>query len=59
MSNKKEMTNREYLICIDTKLKDLKEHFTNHIKHHWLVTIPLISITGGTVVALIIALLRK
>lgn len=53
------MTNKEYLICIDTKLKELKEQFTNHIRHHWLVTIPLISITGAAITALIIALLRK
>lgn len=54
----KRMTNKEYLICIDIKLKELKEQFTNHIRHHWLVTIPLISITGAALTALIIALLN-
>ena len=53
------MTNREYLICIDIKLKELKEQFSNHIKHHWMVTIPLIVITGGAITALIVALLTK
>ena len=55
--SEKRMTNREYLICIDVKLKELQKQFSNHIKHHWLVTIPLISITGGAIIALIIALL--
>ena len=53
------MTNKEYLICIDTKLTELKEQFSNHIKHHWLVTIPLIGITAATITALVITLLSK
>jgi len=57
--SEKRITNREYLICIDAKLKALKEQFDNHLKHHWLVTIPLITITGGAITALIVALLTK
>jgi len=33
------MTNREYLICIDVKLEELKEQFTNHLRHHFIVTL--------------------
>lgn len=53
------MTNREYLVCIDAKLTGLKEQFSNHLRHHWMVAIPLISITGAALIALILALLRK
>ncbi|GAH07233.1 unnamed protein product [marine sediment metagenome] len=56
--SKGQMTNKEYLICIDTKLSSLKEQFSNHIKHHWMVTIPMIGITGAAITALVIALLR-
>jgi len=49
-------TDHDLLVCIDVKLKELKKHFENHIKHHWMVTIPLISIIGGLIVALILAL---
>lgn len=60
------MTNKEYLICIDTKLKELKEQFSNHLKHHiekaraqLAINIALLTIAGGAIVALIIALLGK
>ena len=52
------MTDHDLLVCIDTKLKELKEQFNNHLKHHWAVTIPLISIVGGLIIALILALCR-
>lgn len=51
------MTNKEYLICIDAKLKALKEQFDNHLKHHLAVTIALITVTGGAITALILTLL--
>lgn len=53
------MTDHDLLTCIDAKLKGLKEQFSNHIKHHWMVTIPLIFITFGSITSLIIALLTK
>lgn len=51
------MTNKEHLICIDVKLGELKEQFDNHLYHHLAFTIALLTITGGAVTALIIALL--
>lgn len=53
------MTNRDYLVCIDAKLKELKKQFDNHLHHHLLITIALITVTGGAITALIVALLRK
>ena len=49
------MTNKEYLICIDEKLNELKEQFNNHLKHHFAVSIALLTITGGAITALILA----
>lgn len=54
----KEKTDHDLLICIDAKLKTLTKHFENHIKHHWMVTIPLISIIGGLIITLVIALCK-
>jgi len=53
----KKMTNREYLVCIDTKLKGLKEQFDNHLRHHWAITISLLGSTGGLIAALLVVLL--
>ena len=52
------MSDTERLVRVETKLDTLTEHFTNHIKHHWMVTIPLITIVGGLIVALILALCK-
>jgi len=54
----KEQSDHDLLVCIDVKLRTLTKHFENHIKHHWMVTIPLISIIGGLVVTLIITLIK-
>ena len=51
------MTNKEYLICIDGKLSELKTQFSNHLKHHFAVSIALLTITGGAIIALIVTLL--
>ncbi len=51
------MTNKDQLIEIATKLDNLKEQFDNHLYHHLAFTIALLTITGGAVTALIIALL--
>lgn len=53
------MTDHDLLICIDAKLRELKLQFSNHILHHWWVTIPLIGITIGSITSLIIALLTR
>lgn len=53
------MSDNERLVRVETKLDMLTEHFKNHIKHHWMVTIPLIGVVGGLVVALILALCRS
>lgn len=52
-------TNKELLICIDVKLKLLKEQFDNHLKHHFLVTLASISATLTVVGALIVFIITK
>ncbi len=49
------MDDHDLLVRIDERLLSLQTHFTNHIRHHWLLTVPLIM----TVVGLVIALLAK
>ncbi len=51
------MTNKEYLIRIDEKLSGLKTQFDNHLKHHFAISVALLTITGGVITALILALL--
>ena len=47
------MTDHDLLTRIDEKLDGLSKQFSNHIKHHWMVTIPIILIALGLVVALL------
>lgn len=43
----------ELLIRIDERVCGLMTHFSNHIRHHWMVTIPVIVVALGLVVALL------
>lgn len=52
-----ERTDHDILICIEEKLKDLKQQFDNHLRHHHIYTIALLTITGGSIGSLIIALI--
>lgn len=50
------MTNQkrdELLIRIDERIETLAKQFSNHIKHHWAVTIPIIVIALGLIIALL------
>ncbi len=52
--NKMNDTERdELLIRVDERVCSLTKHFTNHIKHHWMVAIPVIMLVLGLVVALL------
>ena len=50
-------TDHDILICIEEKVKELKFQFTNHLKHHNFYTLALLTITGGAIGSLIIALI--
>ena len=43
----------ELLIRIDERTDTLMKQFSNHIKHHWAVTIPIIIIALGLVIVLL------
>ena len=50
------MNDHDLLIRIDEKINTLNKGFTNHLKHHWAVSLALLTITLGAIVSLIIAL---
>lgn len=50
-------TDHDILICIEEKIKELKHQFNNHLKHHNIYAIALLTITGGAIGSLIIALI--
>lgn len=52
-----ERTDHDILVCIEEKLKELKLQFNNHLKHHNTYALALLTITGGAVGSLIIALI--
>jgi len=41
------------LIRLDERVCTLMKHFSNHIKHHWMIAIPVIVLTLGLVIALL------
>lgn len=43
----------ELLIRVDERSATLVTQFSNHIKHHWMVTIPVLVIALGLLVALL------
>jgi hypothetical protein len=47
------MNDHDLLIEAVTMLRDLKVHFSNHIKHHWAITIPLLMAIVGLIIVLI------
>lgn len=46
-------TNKELLVCIDAKLKALKEQFDNHLKHHFIVTLAVCTTGVGAILTTI------
>ena len=43
----------ELLIRVDERTDTLMKQFSNHIRHHWLVTIPIMVIALGLLIALL------
>jgi len=47
------MTDHDLLIQMNEKLSGLSKQFSNHIVHHWAVTIPVLVIALGLLIALL------
>ena len=47
------MNDHDLLLRIDERVGSLTTHFSNHIKHHWMLTIALVMAGVGLVVALL------
>ena len=47
------MNDHDLLVRMDEKLDELSKQFSNHIRHHWMVTIPVLVIALGLLVALL------
>ncbi len=43
----------ELLIRLDERVCSLTKHFANHIKHHWMLAVPLIMVVVGLIISLI------
>lgn len=47
------MTDHDLLVRIDERQTTMAKQFSNHIKHHWAVTIPVLLIALGLLIALL------
>ena len=54
--NEEQRTDHDILICIEEKIRELKHQFDNHLRHHNIYAIALLTITGGAIGSLLIAL---
>jgi len=52
------MTDREILIALTNDMIWVKKILSNHLRHHWALTLSLTGITVGTIVSLVIALAK-
>ena len=41
------------LIRLEERVCNLTKHFSNHIKHHWMISIPVIMLALGLLIALL------
>ena len=41
------------LIRLEERVCNLTKHFSNHIKHHWMIAIPVIMLALGLLIALL------
>ena len=48
------MNDHDLLIQLNERVSNLCTHFTNHIRHHWAITVPLLVIITGLVITLLI-----
>jgi len=51
------MNDHDLLIRIDAKLEELRIQFANHLRHHFLFTMALITALFSLTIALVLALL--
>ena len=55
----KSETIKERLIRMETKQDNLILQFTNHLRHHWAVTLALLSTTASLITTVIVMLLKE
>lgn len=53
------MDDHDLLICIDVKLKELQTQFSNHLKHHFAVTIAALASAFSAIGALVVLILTE
>ena len=49
----KELSDHDLLIELNEKVKILDKHFTNHLAHHWAVTLVLLTSLLGLIVTVL------
>jgi len=49
---------RKWMGMIEEKLDTLADNFKNHLHHHFIFTMTLLSISGGLVVSLIVLIAK-
>jgi len=56
MSNDKE--NHDSLLMLIVKVDNLENLLSNHLRHHWAITLSLIGITGTASISVLILIIR-
>ena len=54
-NNEKPTSDHDLLIRIDERVQKLDRCMTNHLKHHWVVTVAALTAFVGAVVTLVVS----
>jgi len=56
-------SDHDLLICIEQKVKELQGQFTNHLRHHWAITVAALTAafagSSSLIVGLILMAVRR
>ena len=52
------MSDHDILIQVNVKLDELKKQFDNHLKHHWAISVTLLSITITSLISVLVMVLK-
>ena len=53
------LSDRDLLIRLDERVETLERYMTNHLAHHWAVTIGLVLAVTGAIGSLVVALVTR
>ncbi len=58
MAKEKDLTVKERLASVETLLETIDKGFSNHLAHHWAITITLLGVVAVEAVAFLVLVIK-